>query len=80
MFLGWPARHVFWAAPMYPWRLLLESPTGAFPVPEAMDADCLPSAVQESITRLLDGPPKPAVSLAVMEEAQRSMIAPERPY
>lgn len=59
---------------------LMEHASGAFPVPQAMSADRLPAAVKEAIMRPLQGPPKPAVTLAVMNAAQESMIAPDLPW
>ncbi|HYG59414.1 MAG TPA: hypothetical protein VD902_15235 [Symbiobacteriaceae bacterium] len=59
---------------------LLETATGGFPVPESISPQQFPPAVRESIMRLLQGPPKPAVSLAVMDQTQSSMIAPDLPF
>jgi hypothetical protein len=42
--------------------------------------DAWPPAVKASYTRLLDGPPKPAVSIAVMGQTQESMIGPDLPF
>lgn len=53
---------------------------GGFPVPEAMEPADFPPEVKLSILRLLEGPPKPAVTLKVMNEAQRTMIGPDLPY
>lgn len=55
-------------------------PGGGFPVPGAMEAAQLPPSVKRSIMRLLDGPPKPAVSLAVMEQTQLTMLEPDLPW
>jgi hypothetical protein len=52
---------------------------GAFPVPESISPKEFPPAVRQSIARLFEGPPKPAVSLAVMNQTQMSMIAPDLP-
>lgn len=54
--------------------------TGGFPVPEAISPHQFPPAVKASIMRNLEGPPKPAVTPHVMDQAQSSMIAPERPF
>lgn len=59
---------------------LLPFPTGAFPVPEALHPDELPPAVKASMLRPIEGPPKPAVTLPVMNATQASMIAPDLPY
>lgn len=59
---------------------LLETATGAFPVPQSLSPEQFPQAVRESILRLFAGPPKPAVSLAVMDQTQASMIAPDLPF
>lgn|GEM_PF-2003711 len=59
---------------------LLETATGAFPVPEAISPEQFPPAVQQSILRLLEGPPKPVVTLNVMNQTQSSMIAPDLPF
>jgi hypothetical protein len=57
-----------------------EIPGGAFPVPESMSPDCFPPEVKAAIMRLIAGPPKPAVTLAVMNQTQWSMIAPDLPF
>jgi hypothetical protein len=54
--------------------------SGGFPVPEALEPDDLPPAVKASLMRLLEGPPKPAVTSAVMNQTQESMIAPDLPF
>jgi len=59
---------------------LLRTARGGFPVPQALAPDQLPESVKSDLLRLLDGPPKPAVTLAVMEQAQRSMIGPDLPF
>jgi len=56
------------------------NPGGAFPVPGAIPWQDMPPAVQESVKRLMEGPPKPSVTPQVMNEAQISMIAPDLPY
>jgi hypothetical protein len=53
--------------------------TGGFPVPESLPLAQWPPAVRASMARLFQGPPKPAVTLQVMNEAQQSMIAPDLP-
>ncbi len=58
---------------------LMMTAAGAFPVPESISPKEFPPAVRESIARLFEGPPKPAVSRAVMNQTQRSMIAPDLP-
>lgn len=58
---------------------LMAVPGGGFPVPESLRWRQLPPAVQASVMRLMEGPPKPAVTLAVMNEAQATMIAPDLP-
>ncbi len=60
--------------------LLMETASGAFPVPESLSPERFPPEVRESILRLLEGPPKPAVTLRVMNEAQATMIAPDLPF
>lgn len=59
---------------------LMPYASGGFPVPEAIRPAELPPEVQAAYLRLLEGPPKPAVTPAVMNEAQRSMIAPQLPF
>lgn len=59
---------------------MMMMPTGAFPVPESLPPESFPPAVRESIARLFMGPPKPAVTLPVMNETQASMIAPDLPF
>lgn len=59
---------------------LLEVPTGAFPVPEAISPEQFPPEVQKSYLRLLEGPPKPCVTLEIMNQTQGSMIAPDLPF
>ncbi|HYF76851.1 MAG TPA: hypothetical protein VD973_06955 [Symbiobacteriaceae bacterium] len=59
---------------------LIAVPTGGFPVPESISPDQFPPAVKASIMRNLEGPPKPAVTPHVMEQAQSSMIAPDLPF
>ncbi|MFZ5815241.1 MAG: hypothetical protein ACOY93_08050 [Bacillota bacterium] len=54
--------------------------TGGFPVPGAIEPDQFPPEVKLSILRLLEGPPKPAVTLEVMNRAQRTMLGPDLPY
>lgn len=54
-------------------------PGGGFPVPGAIQPDQLPPAVKLAILRPLEGPPKPAVTKRVMNEAQRTMLAPDLP-
>ncbi|HYF92449.1 MAG TPA: hypothetical protein VD969_09370 [Symbiobacteriaceae bacterium] len=58
---------------------LMETASGGFPVPQSMTAEMFPPAVRESILRLFQGPPKPSVSLNVMNQTQASMIAPDLP-
>lgn len=53
---------------------------GGFPVPGAIEPSEFPPEVKLSILRLFEGPPKPAVTLRVMNEAQRTMIGPDLPY
>lgn len=60
-------------------RGLMRMPSGGFPVPGAMSDDQFPPVVRESIMRIFEGPPKPAVTLPVMNEAQATMIAPDLP-
>lgn len=59
---------------------LMMNPGGAFPVPGAISWKEMPPAVQESVQRLMEGPPKPSVTPQVMNEAQLSMIAPDLPF
>ncbi|HEY8345772.1 MAG TPA: hypothetical protein VIL07_00675 [Symbiobacteriaceae bacterium] len=59
-------------------RLMMQ-PGGAFPVPESVPWRKLPPAVRGSYLRLTEGPPKPSVTLSVMNESQKSMIAPDLP-
>ena len=59
---------------------LMPQPGGAFPVPGAIRWQDMPPAVQESVQRLMEGPPKPSVTAQVMNEAQLTMIAPDLPY
>lgn len=59
---------------------LMRMASGGFPVPQAMSPEDFPPAVQQSILRILEGPPKPSVTLDVMNKAQSSMIAPDLPY
>lgn len=61
-------------------RRLMLNPGGGFPVPGAMTAEQFPPAVRESIARIFAGPPKPAVTLPVMNEAQQTMLAPDLPF
>lgn len=58
---------------------LMEIPAGGFPVPESISPEQFPPAVQASYLRLLEGPPKPCVTLAIMDQTQASMIAPDLP-
>jgi len=65
----------------YPWQVaLMPTASGAFPVPQSLPPEQFPPAVQAAILRLLQGPPKPSVSLAVMNQTQESMIAPDLPW
>jgi hypothetical protein len=77
---AWPAQP--WpAAPVPTGRPpLLETATGALPVPQSLPPERLPPAVRAAISRVLDAPPKPAVTLGVMNETQASMIAPDLPF
>lgn len=59
---------------------LLPTATGGFPVPGSISPAQFPPAVQESITRILAGPPKPAVTPEIMNRTQSSMIGPWRPW
>ena len=59
---------------------LMETAAGAFPVPESLSPNQFPPAVRDAITRIFEGPPKPAVTLKVMNQAQSSMIAPDLPF
>ncbi|MDF2629299.1 MAG: hypothetical protein K0R39_3130 [Symbiobacteriaceae bacterium] len=59
---------------------LIAVPSGGFPVPQAISPDEMPPAVKASIMRNLEGPPKPAVTPHVMNEAQSTMIAPDLPF
>jgi hypothetical protein len=59
---------------------LMMTSSGGFPVPEALNPDDLPPAVREAMMRPLEGPPKPAVSLAVMNQAQQTMVGPDLPW
>lgn len=54
--------------------------SGGFPVPGAIDPGQFPPEVKLSILRLLEGPPKPAVTLRVMNESQRTMVGPDLPW
>lgn len=54
-------------------------PGGGFPVPGAIRPEQLPPATKLSILRFFEGPPKPAVTKRVMNEAQRTMLAPDLP-
>lgn len=56
---------------------LLTTATGAFPVPGAISPAQFPPCVVESYTRLLAGPPKPAVSPTVMNLTQATMLSPD---
>jgi hypothetical protein len=58
----------------------MKSPSGGFPVPQSINPDQLPPAVQQSILRFFEGPPKPVVTAEVMNQAQYSMIAPDLPF
>jgi hypothetical protein len=58
---------------------LMPFAAGAFPVPESLRPQDFPPAVQASLMRLIEGPPKPSVTLPVMNDAQASMIAPDLP-
>lgn len=78
MFSPWQTQPMIYAVPMR--APLLKNPTGAFPVPQALDPRDLPPAVKDALMRVLDAPPKPAVTLQVMNQAQASMIAPDLPY
>lgn len=53
---------------------------GGFPVPGAIEPNQLPPEAKLSILRLLEGPPKPAVTLQVMNQAQKTMIGPDLPF
>ena len=59
---------------------LMETASGGFPVPESISPAQFPPAVRNSILRLLEGPPKPAVTPSVMDQVQASMIAPDLPW
>ncbi len=59
---------------------LMRVAAGGFPVPGSIEPSAFPPEVKLSILRLIDGPPKPAVTLAVMNEAQRTMLGPDLPY
>lgn len=63
-----------------PQQRLMRVAGGGFPVPESLPPDQWPPEVKLSILRLFDGPPKPAVTLAVMNQAQATMLAPDLPY
>lgn len=54
--------------------------SGAMSVPQALKPEQLPPAVMASLSRLMEAPPKPAVTLAVMNQTQASMIAPDLPF
>jgi len=59
---------------------LLKYPTGGFPVPGAIEPSEFPPEVKLAMLRPIDGPPKPVVTLAVMNETQRTMIGPDLPF
>lgn len=65
-----------WPAP----APLMEISSGGFPVPESLSPEQFPPMVRASIMRLLEGPPKPSVTLEVMNRTQESMIAPDLPW
>lgn len=77
MFFPWQKRPAEAAPIAAGARPLMKYPGGGFPVPEAVRPAELPPAVRASVLRILEAPPKPAVSRAVMNEAQRSMISPD---
>lgn len=58
---------------------LMEVPAGGFPVPQSISPEEFPSHVRAAILRVIEGPPKPAVTLKIMNETQASMIAPDLP-
>lgn len=60
-------------------RGLMRVPSGGFPVPGAMSPEEFPPVVRDSIMRIFEGPPKPAVTLPVMNEAQATMMGPDLP-
>lgn len=59
---------------------LMKVPSGGFPVPGAIEPAQFPPEVKLALLRLLEGPPKPAVTLQVMNEAQKTMLGPDLPY
>lgn len=59
---------------------LMQTPSGGFPVPEAIKPEQLPPKVRESMMRVLEGPPKPVVTRNIMNQTQESMIAPDLPW
>lgn len=71
-----------WQAWVSPYQVIrpLEYARGAFPVPQSLDPQRFPPEAKEAILRLFEGPPKPSVTLAVMNGAQGSMIAPDLPF
>lgn len=72
-----PTQVVLVLTPQLPLRRV---PSGGFPVPESLAPSQLPPAVRASIRRLMEGPPKPAVTLNVMNQTQATMIAPDLPW
>lgn len=80
MFSPWQMQPPFPVMLMAAGLPLRKTPTGGFPVPESISPEDFPPAVKASIARLFEGPPKPAVTLAVMQQTQASMIAPDLPY
>lgn len=75
-----------WVAPVQAWvspyQVIrpMEVAGGAFPVPQSLSPQRFPPEVKEAILRPLQGPPKPSVTLAVMNATQSSMIAPDLPF
>jgi len=68
-----------------PWLIprpmpLRETAAGGFPVPESIGLAHLPPNAQLALLRLVEAPPKPSVTPAVMNEAEHSMIAPVLPF